>query len=447
MPAQGDTIGIPSLRRAKQCIRLRHRRDSTRLQRQQEAQVRKVLAQAFSGGGHLPGLSSQSQSLGVVLCPLGLKPKHPSHHGKYERCHPARDGNTAAAAVDCRHGQGLRRFVFGPGLVGFGALGRLALHLRLDFEALDPRLLRVAPERFLLDLGLVQPLQAGLDVGVDPFVRSRPGKTLRPEPGVAALNDPRAPGQGAVAIVLVEPAAALLTAAGAVQPFPQIGDIEVLFAQPGLEVLPAADQAFVADVDQVVGLQRLAGGGQHKAHPLGAIRLDHHHQRVLRVVAHLGAQLGQRLRPAHIAAITPLGQGQEKLARDLALEGGQGVVDVAGMVVDGKGQLRLARHAPRLVARRAHSQEVVIVDGAAAAGAGPQPHPQQRVLQHRQFVLAAQRIDQAVGQHRGYAAAHQRQRRGDDRPDLLAAQPRREVDAAVDGLGQAVEGHRIAQEV
>ena len=113
------------------------------------------------------------------------------------------------------------------------------------------------------------------------------------------------------------------------------------------------------------------------------------------------------------------------------------------MVVDRKGQQGVAW----LLARRAHRGKIAGLDAAAPLRPGTVPHPQQGMFEHGQLVLAAERVDQAIGQYRVDRAAHERQRRGDDGPDLLGAQARRQIDPAVDGFGQAMKRHGVTQEV
>ena len=385
----------------------------------------------------------QLAGLGLGQRLFGLAVRQPGHHAGDDGHHPHGDGDAAAKADGPGGGLGVAGRLFGLGLVGGGAPGGLFLLACLGLQDLDVRLLGRPAQGLLcrqqaIDLGLAF-AQVVLDklVGAGPCIAIGPGRRM------AMPADARLPARCTRGVVGIQPATALQPALGALLPFKQFTHVLRFVIEPALQLAPAADQAFMADVDQVSVLQRAAGRRQHEARAGCAVGVDHRHQVGLGVGAHQGPQLGQGLRPAHVTAVAALDQGQEALPGHGLLRRRQGVVDLRGVVVDGQGQGGRAD----AVARAADGQVVLGFDAAAPGGLGAVPHAQQGMLEHGQLVLTAEGVDQAVGQHRGYRPAHQRQRRGDDRPDLLGAQARCQVDAAVDGLGQAVDGHRMAQKI
>ncbi len=152
------------------------------------------------------------------------------------------------------------------------------------------------------------------------------------------------PALRALAIIVVQPVAALLLPTGRTPlPLAEFADVEIFLVEPVAELLSLPKQALVTDVDEIVVADRPAGARQHEAGALGAEGIEHCAQGGVLAVGQLREQFAHRLRPAYVAAFAALDQRQQHLVGDATLLGAQRVRDSGGMVVDGIGKHRAGR--------------------------------------------------------------------------------------------------------
>ena len=216
---------------------------------------------------------------------------------------------------------------------------------------------------------------------------------------------------------------------------------------PALQRAPVAHQALVRDVEVGLGRHPLTG----RRHQKGVARLAEdlgHRQHLVDAGAGFQRDIADPGQAPHFTAggvgvgqrlEQPFGDQQAAGCLHRRLAVGQAGQHLVGMAVQRLG------HA-------AHRLGLVVVECQRTVRAAPArpfvPGAHQRVLQDRQLVgVVAHVVEQAVDQWRRQRRAHHRRRAGDRLGDLVAGQPRDQVLAAVDRLGQATKPRAVAQEV
>ena len=239
--------------------------------------------------------------------------------------------------------------------------------------------------------------------------------------------------------VAPQPAAAMGLLGRGVGQAPQLLRHPRFVLRLGLQALPDAHQAFVGDVHDRGGCQRL-GLGRHEERPARVAEdLDHLCQRLGAGLGD-GAEISQPGRAADTARVGgAVGEGAEHpSAQGTGGVIGQCLPGLLGVAIEGAGH-------------RAH-RRVFVVPQPDRAGTGAdlphRPGPAERMLQDRELVgVVADVVDQTRQQHRVDARAGHAHRSGDGHAALVSRHARHEGLTAAHGLRQPVIGTALAQKV